>query len=123
VEVHTKGFYPSKSAKAEMTSFANHIVRHCKAQVASEQLEPGATNIILVQGYNWMARTLGVEGAVTHTIQKIAEYLKGNPLPDLFGVGFFSSHPEDGYFVPNPCFTGESRLGFETAKALRMNII
>jgi len=122
VGVHTKGFYPSRSAQGEMVSFANHIVRHCKTQIASGQLELGAANIILVQGYNWMVRTLAVEEAVRHTIQKITEYLNASRYPDLFGVGFFSSHPEDGYFIRNPSFGTEAKLGLETVKALRMKI-
>ena len=101
VEFHTVGFYPSTSAEKEMSSFANHIERHVKAQIASGQVEAGAANIILVQGYNWMVRTLAVEEAVNEVILKVRLFLVSTSLPDVSGVGFFSKYPDDGYFIPN----------------------
>jgi hypothetical protein len=120
VEFHTKGFYPSTSAEKEMSSFANHIERHIKAQIASGQVEASAANIILVQGYNWMVRNLAVEEAVNEIILKIRLFLAATPFPDISGVGFFSRYPDDGYFIPNPRRGRTSALAEATVKALGM---
>jgi hypothetical protein len=122
VEFHTKGFYPSTSAEREMSSFGNHIVRHIKAQMASEQVETGAANIILVQGYNWLVRSLALEEAVNDVILKIRLFLAAARLADINGVGFFSRHPDDGYYIPNPRCGKKSALADATVKALGMRI-
>lgn len=102
VECHTINFYPSVSSTAVLTSFTNHLVRHIKEQVASDQIQPGARNLIVVQGYNWVAFDTHWDPNFKKICEKLKSMFQENTFRDLDGVLVFGRSIDDGVYAANP---------------------
>jgi hypothetical protein len=106
VEIHTEGFYPSPSAKAERESFINHIIRNVTGQLEEEQIQPEEPNIIIVQGHNWTTWIGGFE-LVCNSVQKFFEERKEKYLS---GIGVFDNDFENIIYVNNKYVETSSKL-------------
>lgn len=106
VEIHIKGFYPSKAAMLERESFLNHVVRNVETQIAEQQLQLGVPNIVMVQGYNWTVFRLGDLEPLYTRIQTFFDEKKES---HLSGIAVFSTEFERAVYVSNK-YAAESSL-------------
>ncbi len=102
VEIYPEGFYPSEAGKAELTSFVNHLVRNVRGQIDESQLEDGAPNIVMVQGYHWLALADWVELLDIEPIYNgLKRFFAEIKEPKLSGVAVFSKDIGSAFYVPN----------------------
>ena len=121
VEIHTEMFYPSKAALAERDSFVNHVIRHIEAQLEEKQLEPDHPNIIIVQGYNWVAFGLDYDFQEIRLLyEKVKEFLNEKDEKHLSGIALLSGDFKSTIFISNEKAGIASKLNKDEIENLGM---
>jgi hypothetical protein len=115
VEIQTEGTYPSKAAGLELDSFYRHLISNVENQIT--QLEPGAPNIILVRGYNWLLSLFDTDELdPLHAVLKKFYGKKKND--HLSGVAFYEDDLDKAVYVKNDYAEEPSKLAEEDINKL-----
>lgn len=109
IEIHTEGMYPSAAAKSELESFLCHITRNVTAQITEQQLEPNASNIVVVRGRNWLMSLFDPD-ELDKLYTALKKFYKEKDEGYLSGVVVFDDDLDKAVYVNNDYAKEISRL-------------